>query len=75
MELAELLNGKQIPRQSMLLSHSPYIDENGLARISGRIDMANAASVDTKRPVILPPKHPYTKLLIKNYHEKAGHCL
>jgi len=73
-ELSLLSNSKQIPGKSRLLSLCPYVDDDGLMRVRGRIDNAVLSSTDKKRPIILDPKHPYTKLLIKHYHEIGRHC-
>ncbi len=52
---------------------TPYIDENGLLRIHGRIDAANIVPISTRRPIILPKDHALTKFIIAHYHELFLH--
>lgn len=61
-----------INRSSVLFKLSPYLDENGLLRIYGRIDAA-ACTGDMKRPIILPRKHRITQLIVKSYHKRYHH--
>ncbi|XP_063547169.1 uncharacterized protein LOC134754760 [Cydia strobilella] len=64
---------KDLPRDSRLRNLSPYLDENNVLRVSGRIDAASDVRQEAKRPIILDGRHPTTKLLVKHYHVKAAH--
>jgi hypothetical protein len=64
---------KFIAKSSSIYLCSPYLDENGILRIRGRIDLAENIHHDTKRPVILPRQHQITKLLMKCYHRIYHH--
>lgn len=69
----ELLNrGDVIPHQSSLFKLSPYLGEDGMIRMDSRIGNA-PVSYDTRRPIILPPSHAITALLIGEYHRKYLH--
>lgn len=63
--------GKNIPQQSAILKWSPYLDELGILRVKGRVDLIRGVAV--KRPVILPKNHPVTRLIIDFYHKKFHH--
>ncbi|XP_065356348.1 uncharacterized protein LOC135950740 [Calliphora vicina] len=61
-----------IPKSSELYTKSPFMDENGVLRIYGRIDNANVAE-EQKRPVILPKSSYITTLIIHHFHSKYYH--
>uniref|UniRef100_A0A1I8NL07 Uncharacterized protein n=1 Tax=Musca domestica TaxID=7370 RepID=A0A1I8NL07_MUSDO len=42
---------------------TPYIDDEGLLRVHGRIDAASSLPYNTRRPIILPHSHVFTKLV------------
>ena len=46
---------------------SPFIDQEGLIRVSSRLSNSHL-SIDSKHPFLLP-KYDITKLLIKDIHE------
>jgi hypothetical protein len=50
-----------------------FLDNDGLLRTVTRLDNADFASPDEKRPLLLPSKHPLTQLLVREYHGRAGH--
>ncbi|KAL0881619.1 hypothetical protein ABMA27_001445 [Loxostege sticticalis] len=72
-EITALRNGKSLHRSSRLHSLSPYLDEHGVLRASGRIDAASDVSLEVKRPVILDGRHPVAQLIVRHYHIKAAH--
>lgn len=61
-----------IKMSSCLYRLDPFLDDDGLIRVGGRIKRADLP-VATKHPVILPRKSPITDLLIKFYHAKVNH--
>ncbi len=50
-----------------------FLDNKGLLRTVTRLDNADFASPDEKRPLLLPSKHPLTQLLVREYHRQAAH--
>ena len=68
-----LRKGGIVSAESKLFRLSPYMDAEGLMRVNGRVENAKLSN-DATHPLILHPKHDYTKLLIKHYHEQAFHC-
>ncbi len=61
---------KQFRREQGLLQLQPYLDEKGLIRGKGRLSQAKALPRDAREPILLPPKHPLTRLLVLHIHEK-----
>ncbi|XP_052901590.1 uncharacterized protein LOC128309263, partial [Anopheles moucheti] len=62
-----------IPRSSSLFKRNPYMDEEGILRISGRIDRCHFVDLSTKRPIILPGKHYVTELIVDDVHRHYKH--
>ena len=55
-----------------LLAKLPPIVDNGVLRVGGRLQRS-LLSYDKKHPMILPPSHHFTELVIRHYHEEDGH--
>ena len=72
-EYAALSLGKPIPQKSQLIKLNPRIDEDGVIRCDGRLKFAEFLPYDTRCPIILPRGHRVTRLIVKNYHERASH--
>ena len=51
----------------------PCIGQDLLLRVDGRLENANLP-VDTKHPLILPGRHPLTRLIVFSEHCKSGHA-
>lgn len=63
----------KLPKSSPLYKLSPSIDEDGLLRIHGRIDVCDYVDKYTKQPIVLPRGHPVTKLVLQDIHERYYH--
>ena len=50
----------------------PYLDREGMLRVGGRLENSTLA-YQSKHQLLLPSKHPVTKLLIMDVHESVGH--
>lgn len=72
-DIMRIKNQVQLPPTSRLFQLSPFIDENHLLRMGGRIVNALDVSDAMKRPVILDGKHPAVRLLILRCHRKVAH--
>lgn len=64
---------KTLQKSSKLSELCPFLDSDDILRISGRLNFANYLDESTRNPIILDPKSQYTKLILKEYHEKNGH--
>lgn len=72
-EIRELVDHRQINSTSKLLALHPFLDNDGVLRIGGRLEAA-PLSFNQKHPVILPAKHFITTLIIRHAHEKNHHA-
>ena len=59
-------------KTSSLYRLDPFLDENGVLRVGGRIRNA-PVSYEIKHPVILPSKSHVTILLVRYHHERISH--
>lgn len=57
-----------INRQSKIYRLTPYLDNEGLLRVGGRVNAAPGIDEYAKRPIILPRHHNITKLILHHYH-------
>lgn len=73
-ELHALQNGRCIPKQSKLLSLNPFLDNNNIIRVGGRLKHAKDIIYEQRHPIILPGKHHFTKLIIRHEHYKMLHA-
>ncbi|XP_058446387.1 uncharacterized protein LOC131427325 [Malaya genurostris] len=65
---------QDIERSSKLYKLSPFMDEQGVLRVNGRIGAAPYVTYDFKFPIILPRYHRGTALLLDWYHRKYLHA-
>ncbi|XP_058450218.1 uncharacterized protein LOC131429837 [Malaya genurostris] len=63
----------RIPTTSSIYKKSPWIDQNSILRMRGRIAACDYATEDAKNPIILPRDHHTTKLIVAHYHQKYHH--
>ncbi|KAL0153706.1 hypothetical protein M9458_050984 [Cirrhinus mrigala] len=71
-EIACIKSGKNLPKTSPLISLNPFIDNQGLLRVGGRISAAKLDQ-DEKNPLIIPGKHHVGALLVRHYHHQTQH--
>ncbi|XP_072933031.1 uncharacterized protein [Epargyreus clarus] len=71
-DLRRLRAGQHLHRHSKLAKLDPVIEE-GTLKARGRIG-ASKTSTHSNRPVILDGGHPFTRLLVMDYHRNAGHA-
>ncbi|KAJ8980530.1 hypothetical protein NQ317_008327 [Molorchus minor] len=72
-ELHNLEQSQSVSHNSKLLSLNPFLDSDKIIRVGGRISNA-PISYDRRHPIVLPEKHPLTKLIIKAEHHKQLHA-
>ncbi|XP_075167990.1 uncharacterized protein LOC142241581 [Haematobia irritans] len=72
-EIVCLKESKSLPKDSSLKQLTPYVDDDGLLRVYGRIDGASYLPYSAKRPIILPQKHFYTTLVVRFFHCNMKH--
>lgn len=66
--------GHQVSRNSKIYNLNPFLDENGILRMSSRIEATpTITDVKLKQTIILHQDHQITKLLIDVVHRKFHH--
>ena len=63
---------KAMMRSSSLYKLDPFLDEDGLLRVGGRLRQSSAP-YEVKHPVILPRKGHVTTLILCHYHKSVQH--
>ena len=71
-EISALLRQKNLPVKSNIRALTPWLDNDNLLRVGGRLAYANVTQ-ETKHPIILPKDHKFTLLLVKHAHETNMH--
>lgn len=71
-EIKQLKSNGCVPKRSKLRILCPFLDKNGVLRVSGRIQQSQA-SHDTRHPIILPAKSHLSRLIIKDAHIRTMH--
>lgn len=71
-EIHALENKKPISNKSPIRNLDPFIDKNGILRVGGRLHQSSLTE-NEKHPIILPAKHHFTTILIRQTHESEKH--
>lgn len=66
-EIQCLERGTPISNNSKLLNLCPFLDNNGVLRVGGRLRNSNLP-IDQRHPIIIPSNHNFTVALINYYH-------
>ena len=72
-EINSLIARKPLKGSSKLASLNPMIDDDGLLRANGRLQLAGTIPWETRYPIILPRNHQITQLIVKKTHERCQH--
>ncbi|XP_058816775.1 uncharacterized protein LOC131680070 [Topomyia yanbarensis] len=67
------VDNKVLPKSSSIYTLNPFLDEQHILRMHGRISACEYASMDAKNPIILPKDHHITGLIVQDYHERYHH--
>ena len=65
---------KMVTQTSPIVRLDPYIDENDIIRVGGRIRRANLP-LEISHPVIIPKKGHITELIVRHHHVIIVSCL
>ncbi|XP_075158009.1 uncharacterized protein LOC142231279 [Haematobia irritans] len=71
-DLNQLKHNRAIRTHSNILKLTPFVDQNGLLRVGGRLRNSELA-VGTQNPIILPKTSRITLLILQDLHEKYLH--
>ena len=72
LEIHRLGSGKPINRESFISKLNPFLDDQGVLRVTGRIENSEL-DYDAKHPIIIPEGH-IAKLLIRSQHINMHHA-
>ncbi|XP_062704047.1 uncharacterized protein LOC134286450 [Aedes albopictus] len=64
---------QRLESSSKLYKLSPFLDNQGVVRMEGRIDGFSDATFDFKYPTVLPKNHYVTQLIVDSYHRRYKH--
>ncbi|XP_035904112.1 uncharacterized protein LOC118508413 [Anopheles stephensi] len=73
LEVRHLKRGEALAKQSSLRKLSPFIDEEGLIRVGGRLKLSQLP-YQSKHPVVLPKHHKLARLIAEHHHEELMHA-
>ena len=59
-------------KEDKLFSLAPFLDENGVIRVGGRLQYSDLPFIE-KHPALLPPSHAVTHSIMLHYHEASSH--
>lgn len=71
-DINTLLKNTTLAKQSPLISLNPFLDENKILRVGGRL-VNSILPYDKIHPILLPAKHNLTTLIIREEHLKLLH--
>ncbi|XP_069970066.1 uncharacterized protein [Penaeus vannamei] len=72
-EEIRLLEAKMhLPKSSSIMALNPYLDEDGVLRVGGRLQQSSLGSYQ-KHPIILPGKSHISTLIVRHYHQSVRH--
>ncbi|XP_055910693.1 uncharacterized protein LOC129945057 [Eupeodes corollae] len=69
----KVIGGKPVGRTSSIRKLNPFLDDDGVIRVDGRINSALAVPVFVRNPIIMPQKHHVTDLIVDFYHKLWKH--
>ena len=72
-ELKALRENKTLSRASRLITFRPFIDDQGLLRVGGRLELGRL-SYGRRHPILLPRDHEVIDLLITHEHVRLLHA-
>jgi len=72
-ELAQLKTKGTVAKRSQLLSLSPFLDEQGIIRVGGRL-RHSALGYNERHPILLSPNSSFIQLVIAHEHRKQLHA-
>lgn len=72
-EIQHLARSQMVPSASRLKTFNAFLDDNGIIRVGGRLEHSHC-QYNERHPIVLPSKHPFTKLLIQHIHRMELHA-
>ena len=64
---------REMKKTSSLYKLDPFLDDNGVLRVGGRVRFATGLTFDAKHPIIIPKKGHVTELIVCHHHHSVEH--
>ena len=71
-EILSFQRSGQVHKRSSILSLNPFVDEEGLLRVGGRLKQSSPP-YDEKHPIMIPKNSHIAVLIIRHYHAMVKH--
>lgn len=71
-EIAQISGGKSLPKSHRLSRLVPWVDENGLLRVGGRLRRGLLSS-NLQCPILLPRDHCGSLAILRQFHADVNH--
>jgi hypothetical protein len=71
-EIESLKNEERVNKNSSLYNFNPFLDNNGVMRLGGRLQFSNLTT-DEKHPIILPKHSWLATLIVRHEHGRIMH--
>ncbi|XP_055522966.1 uncharacterized protein LOC129717145 [Wyeomyia smithii] len=71
-EIKALVNHRAVPASSSLKLLNPFLDQHGILRVGGRLNLAEE-SYAVRHPMIIPGNHSFSRQVAVAYHEISLH--
>ena len=72
-ELSQVCKGEALSTSSKISPISPSLGSDGVLRGNSRLRLADHIAWEARHPIILPRKHPVTKLIVERLHKDSNH--
>ena len=73
-EIQCLKNNSSLPTSSPLIPLSPFLDDEGILRVGGRLSkLERVHGFSQVHPIIVPKKHHVAILLVRHFHQSVEH--
>lgn len=73
-EIEELKNNRNVSLKSKINKLNPFIDDDGIVRVGGRLTNATDIDTDQRFPIVLPYETTFLKLIMIHEHKKLMHA-
>lgn len=73
-EIEELKNNRNVSLKGKMNKLNPFIDDDGIVRVGGRLTNATDIDTDQRFPIILPYETTFLKLIMLHEHKKLMHA-
>lgn len=72
-DIKKIKKKRDLPRNSKIWSLTPFIDEQGILRVGGRLNQTNLLTFNRKHPILLSKQCHLAKLIIDDAHKHTLH--